>query len=497
MRLDDLPESGNIEDRRGETGGGGGGFGLPIGGGGLGIGTVVVLGLIGWAFGIDPSLLIGGAEIVSGSGQHQTKTPPSARRTTKPQDETGRFVDRVLGSTEARWKDIFAQDGKTYRPPVLVLYRGATDAKCGRMAQSAMGPFYCPEDRKVYLDTSFFNDIARRFRGCEIGSKSCEFAQAYVIAHEVGHHVQNLLGILPKAQHAQRVASTKAEANHIQVQVELQADCLAGVRMNISRARASPRSSSRAMSRRPCARPPPSVTTPCSGARKVMSFPTASLMAVPSSASAGSTWAFARVRCKAAIPSPPRSCDGMPGIDPGREFIPLKIAVLTVSDTRAMADDKSGATLVERIGAAGHELAERAIVADVVEQIRARVKTWIADPAIDVIITTGGTGFTGRDVTPEALEPLFEKRMEAFSMLFLMVSHGKIGTSAIQTRATAGVAGATYIFCLPGSPGACKDAWDAILVHQLDYRYRPCNFVEIMPRLDEHLRRPEAKGATV
>jgi len=187
----------------------------------------------------------------------------------------------------------------------------------------------------------------------------------------------------------------------------------------------------------------------------------------------------------------------MPGIDPGREFIPLKIAVLTVSDTRAMADDKSGATLAERIAKSGHQLAARAIVADDIEQIRARVKTWIADPAIDVIITTGGTGFTGRDVTPEAVEPLFEKRMDAFAMLFLMVSHGKIGTSAIQTRATAGVAGATYIFCLPGSPGACKDAWDDILVHQLDYRYRPCNFVEIMPRLDEHLRRPKAQGATV
>ena len=122
-------------------------------------------------------------------------------------------------------------------------------------------------------------------------------------------------------------------------------------------------------------------------------------------------------------------------------------------------------------------------------RIRAQVKSWIADPAIDVIITTGGTGFTGRDVTPEAIEPLFEKRMEGFSTLFLMVSYGKIGTSAIQTRATAGVAGATYIFCLPGSPGACRDAWDDILVHQLDYRYRPCNFVEIMPRLDEHRTR--------
>ena len=179
----------------------------------------------------------------------------------------------------------------------------------------------------------------------------------------------------------------------------------------------------------------------------------------------------------------------MPGIDQSREFIPLKIAVLTISDTRELADDKSGATLVERIEKAGHTVADRAIVPDDVNAIRARVKKWIADPATDVVITTGGTGFTGRDVTPEAIEPLFEKRMDGFATLFLMVSHGKIGTSAIQTRATAGVAGATYIFCLPGSPGACRDAWDEILRQQLDYRYRPCNFVEIMPRLDEHLRR--------
>ena len=185
----------------------------------------------------------------------------------------------------------------------------------------------------------------------------------------------------------------------------------------------------------------------------------------------------------------------MAGIDETRQFVPLKFAVLTVSDTRELADDKSGTTLVERIEKAGHAVAARAIVTDDVEKIRAQVKSWIADAAIDVIITTGGTGFTGRDVTPEAVEPLFEKRMEGFSTLFLMVSHAKIGTSAIQTRATAGVAGATYIFCLPGSPGACRDAWDDILVHQLDYRYRPCNFVEIMPRLDEHLRRGKAKGA--
>src|SRR5436309_8648823 len=187
----------------------------------------------------------------------------------------------------------------------------------------------------------------------------------------------------------------------------------------------------------------------------------------------------------------------MPGLDQARQFIPLKIAVLTISDTRSLDDDKSGSTLAERIEKAGHAVAMRAIVTDDVEAIRAQMKAWIADPAIDVVISTGGTGFTGRDVTPEALEPLFEKRMEGFATLFLMVSLAKIGTSAIQTRATAGVAGATYIFCLPGSPGACRDAWDEILVHQLDYRYRPCNFVELMPRLDEHLRRPKAKGATV
>jgi molybdenum cofactor biosynthesis protein B len=187
----------------------------------------------------------------------------------------------------------------------------------------------------------------------------------------------------------------------------------------------------------------------------------------------------------------------MPGIDESKNFIPLRIAVLTVSDTRELADDKSGTTLVERLEAAGHRLAARAITTDDVAKIRAQVKTWIADPSIDVVMTTGGTGFTGRDVTPEAIEPLFEKKMDGFATLFLMISYAKIGTSAIQTRATAGVAGATYIFCLPGSPGACKDAWDGILLHQLDYRYRPCNFVEIMPRLDEHLRRPKAKSSTV
>ncbi|MEC9344543.1 MAG: molybdenum cofactor biosynthesis protein B [Pseudomonadota bacterium] len=176
-------------------------------------------------------------------------------------------------------------------------------------------------------------------------------------------------------------------------------------------------------------------------------------------------------------------------IDETRPFIPLGIAVLTVSDTRSLDDDRSGATLAGRIETAGHRLAGRAIVTDDVERIRAQVEAWIADETVDAIITTGGTGFTGRDVTPEALEPLFEKRMDGFSAVFHRISHDKIGTSTIQSRATAGVAGATYIFCLPGSPGACKDAWDGILVQQFDYRHMPCNFVEIMPRLDEHLKR--------
>ncbi|HWM82479.1 MAG TPA: molybdenum cofactor biosynthesis protein B [Pseudolabrys sp.] len=187
----------------------------------------------------------------------------------------------------------------------------------------------------------------------------------------------------------------------------------------------------------------------------------------------------------------------MAGIDPSRRFVPLRIAVLTVSDTRTPADDKSGNTLAERIAAAGHAVAGRAIVPDDIEAIRGKVRSWIADKSIDVVITTGGTGFTGRDVTPDALEPLFEKRMDGFSVAFHMISFPKIGTSTIQTRATAGVAGATFIFCLPGSPGACRDGWDEILVHQLDYRFRPCNFVELLPRLDEHLRREKAQGATV
>jgi molybdenum cofactor biosynthesis protein B len=172
-----------------------------------------------------------------------------------------------------------------------------------------------------------------------------------------------------------------------------------------------------------------------------------------------------------------------------RSFIPVGIAVLTVSDTRTPADDKSGDTLVARIAEAGHRLAARAIVPDDKALIRAQVEAWTLDDSVDVVITTGGTGFTGRDVTPEALEPLFEKHMDGFSEVFHRISYDKIGTSTIQSRATGGVANATFIFVLPGSPGACKDAWDGILKAQLDYRHMPCNFIEIMPRLDEHLKR--------
>ncbi len=178
----------------------------------------------------------------------------------------------------------------------------------------------------------------------------------------------------------------------------------------------------------------------------------------------------------------------MAKLDENRPFLPVNIAVMTVSDTRTEADDTSGHTLVKMIGEAGHKVADKKIVRDDVGSIRAQVKTWIDDAAIDVVITTGGTGFTGRDVTPEAVKPLFEKEIDGFSVVFHMISYQKIETSTIQSRACGGVAHGTYIFCLPGSPGACKDAWNGILKWQLDNRHRPCNFVEIMPRLEEHRR---------
>lgn len=224
MRWEDFRTSENVEDRRGQ-GGGGGGFGIPMGGGGgLGIGTIVVLGLVGWALGIDPRLLIGGAEMLNrgGGSSYQQSAPAPSGRTGAPSDQTGRFAAAVLGNTEDVWSQILpAQVNRQYTPTKLVLYTRGTRSGCGT-AQSAMGPFYCPLDKQVYLDTSFFQEMQRRFQA------GGDFAYAYVIAHEVGHHVQDVLGILPKVQARQREVG-ETEANQLSVRVELMADCLAGV----------------------------------------------------------------------------------------------------------------------------------------------------------------------------------------------------------------------------------------------------------------------------
>lgn len=179
----------------------------------------------------------------------------------------------------------------------------------------------------------------------------------------------------------------------------------------------------------------------------------------------------------------------MSRIDDSKEFIPVRIAILTVSDSRSLDEDRSGQVLVDRLRAAGHTLADRQILPDERADIADQLRQWCANPDVDVVISTGGTGLTGRDVTVEAHRDVYEKEIDAFGTVFTIVSMQKIGTSAVQSRATGGVAQGTYLFALPGSPGACKDAWDEILQKQLDYRHRPCNFVEILPRLDEHLRR--------
>lgn len=225
MRWEDFRQSDNVEDRRGEEYAGGGGGGLSFGGGGLGIGTIIVLGIIGYALGIDPRILIGGAEMASGgrSGYVQQQRAENTRPTTPPTDDTGRFVSAILAQTEDVWNEVLpAQKGIKYTAPRLVLFNGQTGSACGR-AQSAMGPFYCPLDQKVYLDTSFFNDMKRKLGG------GGDFAYAYVIAHEIGHHVENQLGILSRAQRAQQQSGDRGDANRISVRIELMADCLAGV----------------------------------------------------------------------------------------------------------------------------------------------------------------------------------------------------------------------------------------------------------------------------
>jgi len=227
MRTDDFRPSDNVEDDREASASRGG---MPGGAGGLGIGTVIIIGLISWYFGIDPSVLLNGAHILTGGGSstEQTEQAPPVTAGT-PADSTGRFVALVLGDTEDRWTEIFTASGRTYHPPKLRLFSGAEDGGCG-LAQSAMGPFYCPRDQRVYLDTSFFDDLQNKFGGCS-NSKACQFSEAYVIAHEVGHHVQDELGILPRVTQAQEAAS-KAAANALQVRIELQADCFAGVWAN-------------------------------------------------------------------------------------------------------------------------------------------------------------------------------------------------------------------------------------------------------------------------
>ena len=239
MRYDDFRRSDDIDDRRDDSGGGfgggGGGFGFPMGGGGrLGIGTVVVLGLIGWAVGIDPRILIGGAEILTGGGgqapSYQSDRPSSQAKRGAPTDEMGSMIAGVLGEIDDRWGEIFSASGRTYKGPRIVLFRNATNGgRCG-MAQSAMGPFYCPPDRQIFLDTGFFREIETKFGGCQ--GSACKFTAAYIIAHEAGHHIQNLLGILDKAHAMQQQAGSKAAANAIQVRIELQADCLSGVWVN-------------------------------------------------------------------------------------------------------------------------------------------------------------------------------------------------------------------------------------------------------------------------
>ena len=226
MRTDDFRRSTNVEDDRQASAS----RGRPGAAGGLGIGVVIIVTLVGWYLGIDPSLLLNGTQQILGGGSTEQSSPAPTVAPGTPKDATGQFVAAILGETEDVWTEIFASSGETYHPPKLRLFAGSEPTPCA-FAQSAMGPFYCPRDQRIYLDTAFFNDLQRKFGACS-DSKACQFSEAYVIAHEVGHHVQNELGILPRVTREQQAASSKTEANQLQVRVELQADCLAGVWAN-------------------------------------------------------------------------------------------------------------------------------------------------------------------------------------------------------------------------------------------------------------------------
>ena len=226
MRTDDFRRSTNVEDDRQASAS----RGRPGAAGGLGIGVVIIVTLVGWYLGIDPSVLLNGTQQILGGGSTEQSSPAPDVAAGTPKDATGQFVAAILGDTEDRWTEIFAASGETYHPPKLRLFAGSEPTPCA-FAQSAMGPFYCPRDQRIYLDTAFFNDLQRKFGACS-DSKACQFSEAYVIAHEVGHHVQDELGILPRVTREQQAASSKTEANQLQVRVELQADCLAGVWAN-------------------------------------------------------------------------------------------------------------------------------------------------------------------------------------------------------------------------------------------------------------------------
>jgi predicted metalloprotease len=276
MRTDDFRPSNNVEDDRQQSASRGG---MPGGAGGLGIGTVIVIGLISWYFGIDPSVLLNGAQILTGGGSttQQTDQAPQVSAGT-PTDATGRFVALVLGDTEDRWTEIFSASGRTYHPPKLRLFSGSEPTPCA-FAKSAMGPFYCPRDQRIYLDTSFFDDMQRKFGACS-NSNACKFSEAYVIAHEVGHHVQNELGILPQVTQAQQAASSKVEASSCRP--------TASPGSGPTTPSKSTTSSSRAMSTRPCRPHPRSATTGCKRRCRAMSCPTLSPTARRNSANAGS-----------------------------------------------------------------------------------------------------------------------------------------------------------------------------------------------------------------
>jgi predicted metalloprotease len=232
MRTDDFRPSDNVEDDREASASRGG---MPGGGGALGIGTVIIIGLISWYFGIDPSVLLNGAQILTGGSPTEQTAPAPPVTAGTPADPTGKFVALVLGDTEDRWKEIFTAQGRSYRPPRLRLFSGAEQGACG-LAQSAMGPFYCPRDQRIYLDISFFDDLENKFGACS-DSKACRFSEAYVIAHEVGHHVQDEFGLLPRVMQMQQAAASRTEVNRLQVRVELQADCYAGVWANRAQAK--------------------------------------------------------------------------------------------------------------------------------------------------------------------------------------------------------------------------------------------------------------------